>query len=324
MELTPGHPIKVVVRRTGLSAHVIRVWEKRYQAVVPARTETNRRLYSDEDIIRLQWLQQAVQAGQSIGRIARLPTAELVKLVGAERAVAPLALRPTDSEGGEKDRCDPSEFLARALAAVQELDAVALEEQLVRASIALSQWHLFQEVVQPLMEHIGQMWQEGTLRIADEHLASAVVRSFIGNMRASFQVSEAAPHVVATTPAGQLHEMGALFAAVAATSEGWNSTFLGPNLPAEEIAWAVAQKGAKAVLLSIVYPADDAHLGGELVKLRRLLGDDIALLVGGRAAPQYQRFLDQAGAVTLANLSDLRDSLSRLRQEGDRPVTPTR
>ena len=310
MELTPGHPIKVVVRRTGLSAHVIRVWEKRYRAVVPARTETNRRLYSDEDIARLQWLQQAVQAGHSIGRIARLSTDELVKLVSAEQVVAPLAQKPTDGTGGE-----PGEFLARALAAVRELDAVALEEQLVRASIALSQRHLLQDVVQPLMERIGQMWHEGTLRIADEHLASAVVRSFIGNLRASFQVSATAPHVVATTPAGQLHEMGALFASVVATSEGWNATFLGPNLPAEEIARAVAQKGAKAVLLSIVYPSDDPHLGGELVKLRRLLGDDIALLAGGRAAQQYRRFLDQAGAVTLANLSELRDSLSLLRQE---------
>ena len=310
MELTPGHPIKVVVRRTGLSAHVIRVWEKRYRAVEPARTETNRRLYSDEDIARLQWLQQAVQAGHSIGRIAHLSTPELVKLVRAEQVVAPLAQQPPDGTGDE-----PGEFLARALAAVRGLDAVALEEQLVRASIALSQRHLLEDVVQPLMERIGQMWHDGTLRIADEHLASAVVRSFIGNLRASFQVSATAPHVVATTPAGQLHEMGALFASVVATSEGWNSTFLGPNLPAEEIAGAVAQKEAKAVLLSIVYPGDDPHLGGELVKLRRLLGDDIALLAGGRAAPQYRRFLDQAGAVTLADLNDLRDSLNSLRQE---------
>ena len=313
MESTPRHPIKVVVRRTGLSAHVIRVWEKRYRAVEPARTETNRRLYSDEDIVRLQWLQQAVQAGQSIGRIAHLSMAELVKLVGGERVVAPLAQRPPGGEG--KDGCDPGEFLKRSLVAVQKLDAALLEEQLVSASIALSQRHLLEDVIQPLMERIGQMWHEGTLRVADEHLASAVMRSFIGNMRASFQVSEAAPRVVATTPAGQLHEMGALLAAVVASSEGWNSTFLGPNLPAEEIAWAAAQKGAKAVLLSIVYPGDDPHLGGELVKLRRLLGDDIALLVGGQAAQQYRRFLAQAGAVTLANLSELRDSLSRLRQE---------
>ena len=224
MELTSGHSIKVVVRRTGLSAHVIRVWEKRYQAVVPARTATNRRLYSDEDIARLQWLQQAVQAGQSIGRIAHLSTPELMKLVRAEQAAAPLAQRPTDGEGGEKD---PGEFLARALIAVQGLDAVSLEEQLVRASIALSQQHLLEEVVQPLMERIGQMWQEGTLRVSDEHMASAVVRSFIGNIQASFQVPETAPHLVATTPAGQLHEIGALLASVVATSEGWNSTFPG-------------------------------------------------------------------------------------------------
>ena len=313
MESTPGHSIKVVVRRTGLSAHVIRVWEKRYQAVVPARTETNRRVYSDEDIARLQWLQQAVQAGQSIGRIAHLSTPELMKLVRAEQAAAPLTQVPTDGEDEKKDTADPGEFLSQALVAVQGLDAVSLEEQLVRASIALSQQHLLEEVVQPLMERIGQMWQEGTLRVSDEHMASAVVRSFIGNIRASFQVSEAAPHVVATTPAGQLHEIGALLASVVATSEGWNSTFLGPNLPAEEIAGAAAQKGAKAVLLSIVYPGDDPHLGGELLKLRRLLGDDIALIAGGRTSAHYQRFLNQAGAVTLANLSDLRDSLNSLR-----------
>ncbi len=315
MEWTPGHPIKVAVRRTGLSAHVIRVWEKRYRAVVPARTATNRRLYSDEDIIRLQWLQQAVQTGQSISRIARLSTAELVKLVRAERAVAPLAQRATNGEGEGKGSGDPGEFFERALVAVQGLDAVLLKEQLVRASIALSQQHLLEGVVQPLMERIGQMWQEGTLRVADEHMASAVVRSFIGNIWASFQVSEAAPHVVATTPAGQLHEMGALLASVVATSEGWNSTFLGPNLSAEEIAGAAAQKDAKAVLLSIVYPGDDPHLGGELIKLRRLLGDEIVLLVGGRAAQHYRRFLNRAGAVPLANLSDLRDSLSLLREE---------
>ena len=310
MESTSGHYIKVVVRQTGLSSHVIRVWEKRYKAVVPARSATNRRLYSDEDIARLQWLQQAVQAGHSIGRIAHLPTPELVKLVRAAQAAVPLPQKPGNGEVGEKD---PGEFLERAVVAVQRLDAVALENQLVRASIALSQRHLLEEVVQPLMERIGQMWQEGTLRMADEHMASAVVRSSIGNLRANFQILESAPHVVVTTPAGQLHEIGALLATVVATSEGWNSTFLGPNLPAEEIAGAAAKKNARAVLLSIIYPGDDPHLGGELLKLRRLLGEDIALIAGGRAAPHYQYFLNQARAITLANLSDLRDSLNTLR-----------
>lgn len=314
MERTRGHPIKVAVRRTGLSAHVIRVWEKRYGAVAPERTETNRRLYSDADIARLQWLRQAVQAGQSIGRIARLPQAELEKLVRADQTAAPPARMPAGGEA-EANRGGPEEFIERALVAVQGLDAAALEEQLVRASVALSQPDLLEELVQPLMERIGRMWQEGDLRVADEHMATAAVRSFTGNMRAAFQVSETAPHAVATTPAGQLHELGALLASVAAASEGWNSTFLGPNLPAEEIAAAAAQKGARAVLLGISYPGDDPRLGGELLKLGRLLGDGTALFAGGRAAPQYRHFLEQAGAATLENLGGLRGALGLLRRE---------
>ena len=301
----PGHPIKVAVRRTGLSAHVIRVWEKRYGAVVPSRTGTNRRLYSDEDIARLQWLQQAVQAGQSIGRIARLPMDELLKLAGSEE-------RPGCRPGRTGGEGEGGEFLEAALTAVQGLDAVSLQEQLDRASVALSQRALLEEVVRPLMERIGRMWQEGALRVAAEHMATAVVRSFIGNLR-PFQGNGAAPRAVATTPAGQRHELGAMLASLVAASEGWNATFLGPDLPAEEIAGAAAGTGARAVLLSIVYPGDDPRLGGELVRLRGLLGGEVALLAGGRAAPQYAPFLERAGAVPLATLDDLRDSLRLLR-----------
>ena len=303
----PGHPIKVAVRRTGLSAHVIRVWEKRYGAVVPSRTETNRRLYSDEDIARLQCLQQAVQAGQSIGRIARLPMDELLKLAESEAETGLPSRGRTDGEG-EAD----GEFLEASLAAVQGLDAASLQEQLDRASVALSQRALLEEVVRPLMERIGRMWQEGALRVASEHMATAVVRSFVGNMR-PFQANGAAPRAVATTPAGQKHELGAMLASLVAASEGWNATFLGPDLPAEEIAGAAAGTGARAVLLSIVYPGDDPRLGGELVRLRGLLGGEVALLAGGRAAPQYAPFLERAGAVPLATLDDLRDSLRLLR-----------
>ena len=229
MEWTPGHPIKVAVRRTGLSAHVIRVWEKRYGAVVPARTPTNRRLYSDEDIVRLQLLRQAVEAGQSIGRIAGLPSSELVKLVRAEGTSALSAPKPAGGEAEADGSAEPPEFLERALVAVQKLDAAALEEQLVRASAALSQPDLLEELIQPLMERVGRLWQEGNLRVADEHMATAVVRSFVGSLPAGFQLTETAPHAVATTPAGQLHEMGALLASVrpprrAGTRPSWAPT----------------------------------------------------------------------------------------------------
>lgn len=312
MELVQGHPIRVAVRRTGLSAHVIRVWEKRYQAVVPTRSPTNRRLYSDEDIMRLWWLQQAVRSGRRIGRIAHRSNEELVKLVNAQGLSVPAAHWPATEPEADKDDGEPAVLLERALETVIALNPVMLEEQLLRTSIQMSQRRLLEEVVHPLMERIGELWHQGTLRIADEHMATAVVRSFIGNIIANCPVPATAPHVLATTPEGQMHEIGALLASAVAAAEGWNPTYLGPNLPAEEIAGAAAKKEAKAVLLSIVHPEDDPRLGSELVKLRRLLGPDVILLAGGRAAGGYSRFLEQANAVTLNSLGDLFNFLGLL------------
>ena len=77
------YPIQLVARLTGLSAHVIRIWEQRYRAVEPQRTATNRRLYSQRDIERLNLLRDLTQAGHSIGQVAQLPTDKLGKLVVA-------------------------------------------------------------------------------------------------------------------------------------------------------------------------------------------------------------------------------------------------
>ena len=76
------HSIKFAARKSGLTPHVIRVWEKRYDAVSPNRTDTNRRLYSEAEIERLTLLKTATHGGHSIGNIARLPIEKLKALVG--------------------------------------------------------------------------------------------------------------------------------------------------------------------------------------------------------------------------------------------------
>ena len=72
------HPIQVVTRRTGVSADVLRVWEKRYAVVTPVRSASGRRLYSDADIERLRLMVQTTRTGRTIGQVAALPTAALV------------------------------------------------------------------------------------------------------------------------------------------------------------------------------------------------------------------------------------------------------
>jgi hypothetical protein len=87
------YPIQLVARLTGLSAHVIRIWEQRYRAVEPQRTATKRRLYSRRDIERLSLLRDVIHAGHSIGQIAQLPTDKLGKLVAASSSFPAPAAR---------------------------------------------------------------------------------------------------------------------------------------------------------------------------------------------------------------------------------------
>lgn len=69
--------IGAVCRQTGISQHVLRMWEKRYSVVEPERSETNRRLYRDSDVARLTLLKHLVDRGHAIGTIAQLDDAEL-------------------------------------------------------------------------------------------------------------------------------------------------------------------------------------------------------------------------------------------------------
>ena len=65
------------LNQTGLKSHTLRTWEKRYSAVAPRRTETNRRVYNSVDIYRLQLLSKAVESGHAISYIASLRNNEL-------------------------------------------------------------------------------------------------------------------------------------------------------------------------------------------------------------------------------------------------------
>src|SRR5687768_2967127 len=85
MSETPLHTIQVAARRTGLSTHVIRVWERRYAAVKPERDASDRRLYSETEIDRLALLRDVTEAGHSIGTVANLDAAQLQELLTKSR-----------------------------------------------------------------------------------------------------------------------------------------------------------------------------------------------------------------------------------------------
>jgi DNA-binding transcriptional MerR regulator len=302
------HGIKSAVRRSGLTAHVIRIWEKRYGAVEPLRTPTNRRLYSEDQVERLCMLRDLTHKGFSIGPIAKLPAEKLTELL------AQAGQRAAELPDGGNIHKDEKELLQESVTAVKALDAKALERVLKAGSAQLGAQGLLQRLIAPLTHKIGDLWRDGTITAAHEHFASAVIRVFLGDASRSFAVTESAPVLVVATPSGQLHELGALLVSAAASNLGWHVTYLGASLPPAEIAAAARQNRARAVALSLVYPEDDQRLEAELGRLRELLPADTDLLVGGRAMPAYQAVLKKVRALQIKDLTHLASVLDHLRK----------
>jgi DNA-binding transcriptional MerR regulator/methylmalonyl-CoA mutase cobalamin-binding subunit len=301
------YPIQLAARLTGLSAHVIRIWEQRYRAVQPQRTATKRRLYSQCEIERLNLLRDLTQAGHSIGQVAQLPTEKLGTLMAA--SLNPQARTPRVAAEAPQS----ASFLEECVAAIRSLDTHALDDSLKRGATALGTLGLLQRVIAPLTQTVGDLWRQGTLTSAHEHFASAAIRVFLGNVARPFGAVDDAPVLVVATPAGQVHELGALLVGATAANLGWQVTYLGASLPAAEIAGAAQQRRARAVALSMVYPEDDPRLEGELTRLRESLPAEVKLLAGGRALPAYRDALKRVGALPIENLEQLGSILDSLR-----------
>jgi DNA-binding transcriptional MerR regulator/methylmalonyl-CoA mutase cobalamin-binding subunit len=299
----------VAALRSGLTPEVLRAWERRYRAVAPARSAAGQRLYSDADVEHLRLMGEATATGRRIGEIASLPVRQLQRLVAEDRA----APRPT------ADGAEASALLEECLAGAMALDIYSLEVALARALIALKAEAFADGVIAPLMRTIGERWARGEVTPVHEHLASAALRRVLGDVIRDLQSHAMGPMLVVATPSRQQHELGAMAAAVAASLAGWRVTYLGPDLPAADLAGAARDLQAAAVALSLTIAERDAVR--EVRLLRRLAGARVTILVGGRATARLNGQLERGGVIHVKDLASLRATLQTL---ADGAASPAR
>lgn len=286
--------IKAVAARTGLTAHTIRAWERRYGVLSPRRTETNRRLFTLEDVERLALLKRATDMGHSIGAVAALSNRELQLLCAGG---APATLEPV---------------LEQCLRAVERLDATELRRLLAAQANELGVRRAVDETVLPLLRRAGANWHDGSWSVAHEHLASAVVRAFLDEARSRVQPPSGAKRLVACTLEGQLHEFGALLAALEAALADWNATYLGASLPPADAVDAVNRLRADALAVSLSLPIDAEAAERQLEEIRAGIGPSARLIAGGSAVERLRPCLERVGALVVSSLGELRAVLDLL------------
>ncbi len=283
-----SYSVGAVVRLTGLSEHLLRAWERRYQAIQPRRTPGGSRRYSEADVERLRLLKQGTEVGHPISELAGLPNAEIEERVWAARPQEPSAVE-------------------EALAAATRVDAAEVERILATQFAALGPTRFARQVALPLFEEVGARWARGELSIASEHTVTSVARTLLGTaLRSSSAAAGRAP-LLFTTPTGERHELGLLVAALVAVGVGARVIYLGPELPASELARAAEGTGARAVALGLVaLEPDEAQ--AYLAELREELPRNVELWLGGSGA---RRLPASDGAIHLHDLDELGRRASR-------------
>ena len=282
--------IGAVSRRTGLSPDVIRVWERRHQAIEPLRTLGGTRVYSEPQIRRLELLATLVAKGHRIGQLASLSDTELGGVLAErEQSASPTGERSVSPAGEPSDAGD-ADWLETAMRSVMAVDSGRLEQQLSALYLSLGVRCFTLEVALPLLVRVGDLWEAGELSVAAEHACTSVLRTLLGGALRRRGPGADAQRVVFATPFGQRHEFGALSAALLGSEQGLDAIYLGADLPAEAIAFAVEQTEASAVVLGL-HPRhlpgnEDPHQRAAeiayLQTLRESLPDEVVVCVGGR------------------------------------------
>ena len=297
---TPKYRIGAVSRLTGLSADVVRVWERRYGAIRPQRSDGGSRLYSDADIARLRRLRQAVELGHAIGQVAKLPESELDTLSSRNRE----AYSTIDETG------DPyKQTISRFLEAVSRMDVVSADDEISRAATLYPPRVIVKNIVIPVLTEIGDRWAHRDFGIAQEHIATNLIRNLLSSLFRLYPPDASAETIVLATTSGERHEFGILTSALIAATRGWRVVYLGTELPAMEIVRTARIVKARVLAISVVTQNPQAY--EEMKTIAENIPSLTRVWVGGAEALKHRDWFERVDWILVRDLEDLDDRLKR-------------
>ncbi len=267
--------IKAAAQATGLTVETLRAWERRYGVVSPLRDESGRRVYRPEDVLRLRRLREATERGHPISRLAPLSDERLATLL--------------ESAGNDTTPGVGRAFVERILEAAEKFRAAECEQVMTLAVAVLPPQKLVNDVLQPLLEEVGNRWHRGEFAISQERLVSKLVSQHLRLMLYSYDRSARNETIVFATLPGERHELGLLMSAMLSASRGFKAHYMGPELPPEEIARFGREFGASIVALSIVLQDRIEELPAQLATLAGGLPAGTAIWIGGSGASLLDR-----------------------------------
>lgn len=289
------YPIRTVASLTGINPITLRAWERRYGLIQPTRTEGGHRLYTREDIERIQHVLVLLEQGVAIGRVR--------EALAAEGAI-------------DRDEADPwLPHRRRMLAAVAQFDEFALEDCYNEVLSVYPVDMATSRLIVPLLKDLGERWQRNPAGVAEEHFFSTYLRNKLGARFHHRLGRNTGPRLLAACIPGEQHEIGLLLFALSAHAQNFQVVLLGANLPLSELPVAAQRSNSAAIVLSITVAPRPGLIAAELPGV--VTGAGVPVFVGGAGAAGVRDELVGAGVQVLG--ADIGPALRQL----TRQLSPT-
>lgn len=214
--------IKDLENLTGIKAHTIRIWEKRYNLLEPERTDTNIRYYSLENLQKLLNISYLNNNGYKISKIASLESQDIPELV---------------KEIAKNDTTNNHAIDAFKLSMLnfdQKLFYNTYDGLIKEKSFS----DIFYQDLIPLLSEIGMLWQTDTITTAHEHFLTSLIRQKIlvnTELIQSQNQVESNEVFVLYLPDNEVHELGLMLINYEVVSRGHQAIFLGQSVPLESL-----------------------------------------------------------------------------------------
>lgn len=210
------YSIKELERLSGIKAHTIRIWEKRHKIILPQRTQTNIRIYSDEDLKKIMNVSLLNTRGLKISKIADMTLDEINRKI---------------IELSEVKR-DVSVYVDQLVVGMIEMDEDRFEKTLAKVIQKIGFEQCVMQIIYPFLEKIGVLWQTKVINPAQEHFISNLIRQkMIASIAALPIQNNKAKKVMLFLPEGEMHEIGLLFFHYITRKRKFRTYYLGQSVP---------------------------------------------------------------------------------------------
>jgi DNA-binding transcriptional MerR regulator len=226
---------------SGIKAHTIRIWEKRYNALRPNRSLGNTRYYDGNQLKRLLNIASLIEGETQVAKFCLLSDEEL-----AQKVIEKFDLL-------HSDETDASNYILQLTAAGINYDAVSFDQIYRQAANRFDILTLYKLVIIPFLNRVGILWAGERIPPSQEHfMSNLIIRKIQAAIDALPPVKKSAETWALCLPEGEFHEIGLLFSQFMLSQAGKNSIYLGCNLPFESLISTVQEVYATHILVFFI------------------------------------------------------------------------